>query len=1101
MNKSKVYSLVSTGYKPSYAPYTSKGKQYIILYKNYNDAPQRVILDQYQRAIERFDDYKNLSRRLDEGKTDAYEDMIQRNLKPKNKDVKNYINLILQYKQPEEKAILKFITLDGEIKYMTLTEENKHKYMAYLTDAFEQKKRETYGSDTIDNYIIDGFEKITHEYLAVSDKQKNKADNDSGHYFNATNKTDIDLTQYQIFKEEYFKAIEEKRKQGGKDKFYEEQIKHCIIHTLEAAGIEPVKVQRILSSFEDCFNFPVSKLQKLAEAIDRSIFLYTYDINNDIRCKKYIVENKEPINMGLYKNHYFIINDTKYTKYSIDHYEEIKHMVNFNDIYLILKSGRVMRSKERSKLNSLELIKKMNDLKMFEWSNKTLLNYRVEAITDNVLDIPLDDIENEQKLSDDYKKREPCDIYIADLESIVKDGTHKPFMSGIIKKPKTKEEKKKFKTPWITVSKTPDCTKWFFNMLWYVINNTFPKPKEGEEEKKIEDPVIYFHNLKYDLTIMIKHLCPRSSTKKDGQYYETRIFFAGHYIKLRDSYKMISAPLKKFNKMFQLKNKKEEAINYAYYDYDNLSKKNNVKNYRKGLTKKDKIKFDNIMANNAEQFEYTGKTFNALGFYIYYLKQDVMTLYEGLEKFNSEMFILTKGLNSYDFLTISSLASRYFNSQGCFDGVMMCCGNLRSYLGHAVYGGRVNVQQTIKKIMINEILNDYDANSLYPSAFFRMCEEGTGLSKGKAKVIKEEHKIYENIEKEEYYVVTVEITAINKKQDNPFIQIRNKDGISDYINDLPNGEPIITTIDKITLEDYKKFHEIEFKILKGVYYNEGFNNSIGPECKRLYEERRRIKDENPVMGDLIKLILNSTYGKTISKKSFDKVNYVKADDFENFVYKNYANIKGMIHKINDKFYEITTATIDDSYNFASVGIKCLSFSKRIMNEVMGLASDNGILIYYQDTDSMHLKDCDIPKLEELYRKNYNGKELHGSGLGQFKSDFKFTDENGDDLKYTSVKSIRSCFLGKKAYIDELRGYDKEGIEHIDYHIRLKGVTEAGINYEVKLQKGAMKLYERLAAGEEITFILNPTKEKVMFDFTRNTVITRETGSFERVVSF
>jgi hypothetical protein len=275
---------------------------------------------------------------------------------------------------------------------------------------------------------------------------------------------------------------------------------------------------------------------------------------------------------------------------------------------------------------------------------------------------------------------------------------------------------------------------------------------------------------------------------------------------------------------------------------------------------------------------------------------------------------------------------------------------------------------------------------------------------------------------------------------------------------------------------------------------------IGQECKTLYDERLRIKDDNPVMGDLIKLVLNSSYGKTISKKNFDKINYVKVDDFNNFVYKNYANIKGMMHKINDKLYEITTATIDDSYNFSSVGIKCLSYSKRIMNEVMGLASDNGILIYYQDTDSMHLKDCDIKKLEELYRKNYDNKELHGKGLGQFKSDFKFLDEDGNDLKYKNVKSIRSLFLGKKAYIDELRGYDAEGKEHIDYHIRLKGVTEAGINEKVK-ELGAIKLYEQLASGEEITFVLNPTKHKVMFEFTKNSVHTRETRSFERVVSF
>jgi hypothetical protein len=1091
MNKSKVYSLLSKGYKAQYAPFVSKGRKYIIISKSYSDPSYYVPFNQFEASSYKYDDYKVLSQRLQEGEAESYEEMIKRDMKPKNKDVDKYIDLVHVNKPEGLKAIFKFITLGGEEKYMTLNENNKHIYKTYLKDAFTQDKLETYGSDVIDNFFIEGFKSITHDYIEVDKKTKNMAENRGGHYFNASNKTNIDLTAYQIFNEDHFKAIKEKR-ENEKTRFEEEDIKHCIIHTLEQGGIENVKLKRVMASFDDCFNFPISKLQKLAEAIERTIYLYTYDINGDIRCKKYEVENTEPLKIALHKNHYFIYNDTNYTQYSIEHYEEVKDKKNFNEIYGILKNGRVMRSKKRVKLNSLEAIKKMNDLNMFDWQNKYLLNYRVGATYNNVLDIPLDDIENEQKLNTSKEKKERGDIFIADLESIVKNGDHQPFMSGIIKRGESK--------PHISTSVKPGCNKWFYGMMNYIMDNS------EKDFKKI--PIVYFHNLKYDFTIMLKKLYPRNAIKKDGQYYETTVMHTdfrngkvSRLVKFRDSYKMITAPLSKFNKMFQLKNKKEEALNYRYYDYDNLEKKNSVKKYRKGLSEKDKIKFDKIMSDEkvAKSFEYNGIKFNALSFYKYYLKQDVMTLYEGLEKFNNEMNILTK-LDSYDFLTISSLAFQYFNSQGCFNGVMMCCGNLRSYLSNAVYGGRVNVQKSIKKMLINELLNDYDANSLYAASFNRMCEEEQGLSMGKAKVIKEEHKIYENLEKEEYYVVTIKITAINKKQDNPFIQIKNDEDISDYVNDLPNNEPIITTIDKITLEDYKKFHQIEFEILKGVYYDGGFNNSIGPVCKTLYEERLRIKKENPVMGDLIKLILNSTYGKTIIKKSFDKVNYVKVQDFENFVYKNFANITGMMHKISDKYYEITTSTIDDSYNFASVGIKCLSYSKRIMNEVMGLASDNGILIYYQDTDSMHLKDSDIPRLEELYRKEYKNKELHGVGLGQFKSDFKFLDDEGNDLKYTDVKSIRSCFLGKKAYIDELRGYDAEGKEHIDYHIRLKGVTEAGINEKVN-ELGAMALYEKLAAGEEITFVLNPTKHKVMFDFTKNSVVTRKTRSFTREVSF
>lgn len=1093
MNKSKIYSLLSKGYKAQYEPFTSKGRKYIVISKSFSDPSFYVPYDQFEASTNKFNKYKTLTQELQEGQPRAYEEMINNNIKPENKDVNKYIDLVDEYKPVGQKAVFKFITLDGREKFMTLTNYNKKMYKSYFKSLYESARMATYGSDQIDNYVIDGFKSVSHDYVTIDKKKKIMADNGSGEYFNAVNKTEIDLTEYQIFNEDHFKAIKEKR-ENKKTRFEDEDIKHCIIHTLELCGIEEVKIKRVLATFENCFNFPISKLQILAKAIERTIYLYTYDTNDDIRCKKYIVENTEPVKIALYKNHYFIYNNTKYTEYSIDHYEELKEEKDFNDIYLILESGQRKRSKARSRLNSLEIIKKLNDKNLFDWNNKLLLNYRIGITNNNVLNIPLDDIENEQKLNDKPKEKiERGDIFIADLESIVKDGNHQPFMSAIIKRGE--------KRPYMSTSIKPGCNKWFYGMMKYIMDNSDP------DFKKV--PIVYFHNLKYDLTIMLKKLYPCDSVKKDGQYYETTIRYMDYnngkktrMIKFRDSYKMITAPLAKFNKMFQLKNKKEEAINYRYYDYDNLEKKNSVKKYRNGLSDKNRKIFDKIMSDEkvAKSFEYDGIKFNALAFYKYYLKQDVMTLYEGLEKFNSEMYILTKGLDSYDFLTISSLAFQYFNSRGCFDGVMMCCGNLRSYLSNAVYGGRVNVQQSIKKMIINEILNDYDANSLYPQSFNRMCEEGQGLSMGKAKVIKEEHKIYENIEKEQYYVVTIKITAINKKQDNPFIQIKNEDDISDYINDLPNGEPIITTIDKITLEDYKKFHEIEFEILKGVYYDGGFNNSIGPECKTLYEERLRIKDENPVMGDLIKLILNSTYGKTITKKNFDKINYVKVQDFENFVYKNFANIKGMMERINDKYYEITTATIDDSYNFASVGVKCLSYSKRVMNEVMGLASDNGILIYYQDTDSMHLKDSDIPKLEELYKKHYNGKILHGKGLGQFKSDFKFTDEDGNDLKYKNVKSIRSCFLGKKAYIDELRGYDAEGKEHIDYHIRLKGVTEAGINEKVD-ELGAMELYEKLANGEELTFVLNPTKHKVMFEFTKNSVITRKTRSFTREVSF
>jgi hypothetical protein len=80
--------------------------------------------------------------------------------------------------------------------------------------------------------------------------------------------------------------------------------------------------------------------------------------------------------------------------------------------------------------------------------------------------------------------------------------------------------------------------------------------------------------------------------------------------------------------------------------------------------------------------------------------------------------------------------------------------------------------------------------------------------------------------------------------------------------------------------------------------------------------------------------------------------------------------------------------------------------KRIMNELMCRAENNGIKIYYQDTDSCHRKRSDVPKLCDLYAATYRW-ELIGSSLGQFHSDFVEIDKG-----YESY-ATKSLFVGKK----------------------------------------------------------------------------------------
>ena len=111
-----------------------------------------------------------------------------------------------------------------------------------------------------------------------------------------------------------------------------------------------------------------------------------------------------------------------------------------------------------------------------------------------------------------------------------------------------------------------------------------------------------------------------------------------------------------------------------------------------------------------------------------------------------------------------------------------------------------------------------------------------------------------------------------------------------------------------------------------------------------------------------------------------------------------------------------------------------------MNEVMCLAEDIGIKIFYQDTDSMHIESDKVQLLAVKFQETYN-KELIGKKLGQFHSDFDF---KSDELPY----AIKSIFMGKKAYIDLVRCI-RNGIEFFELHCRLKSIPGDVLNNTAK----------------------------------------------------
>ncbi|KAH7822615.1 putative DNA polymerase type B [Monocercomonoides exilis] len=160
-------------------------------------------------------------------------------------------------------------------------------------------------------------------------------------------------------------------------------------------------------------------------------------------------------------------------------------------------------------------------------------------------------------------------------------------------------------------------------------------------------------------------------------------------------------------------------------------------------------------------------------------------------------------------------------------------------------------------------------------------------------------------------------------------------------------------------------------------------------------------------------------------------------------------------------------------------------SKRIMNEVMCLAHDLNCKIYYQDTDSIHIRVDDLTRLEEAFKIKYN-RDLKGTQLGNFHSDFPLN----------ALYASESYFLGKKIYIDKQVLPENK----TSFMFRMKGIKQSAVEAKAKesdecvheralsdcvdnSNDSLMKLYKCIYKGKTVEFDL--TNGSPCFEFEKD----------------
>ena len=234
-----------------------------------------------------------------------------------------------------------------------------------------------------------------------------------------------------------------------------------------------------------------------------------------------------------------------------------------------------------------------------------------------------------------------------------------------------------------------------------------------------------------------------------------------------------------------------------------------------------------------------------------YCKMDCKVLMDGYEVFRGWM-LEHRELDVDNFITVQSMASSFVLKSGCYDNVYQVSGVIQQFISKCVVGGRVMTNSN-KQYHVKKKIADLDACILYPSAMHYM----DGSLEDKPKVLYD--KSYEFLKQQDGYFVRTKIIKLNKHLDS---KKNEESSVREFINEMENE---IIYIDKVGLEDIITFHEAEFEIIGGYYYDQGRNNTINHVIEDLYNVRLKMKqDKNPAQV-VIKLLMNSMHGKTIIK--------------------------------------------------------------------------------------------------------------------------------------------------------------------------------------------------------------------------------------------
>lgn len=480
-------------------------------------------------------------------------------------------------------------------------------------------------------------------------------------------------------------------------------------------------------------------------------------------------------------------------------------------------------------------------------------------------------------------------------------------------------------------------------------------------EQNKRNAIIYFHNMKFDAYNILYALLTlgyiytddiKQLLIQDSSWYTFRLNYRGISLEFRDSYKLISQPLRSFQKTFGLSIGKSTEDSWK--------------------DRMDEVATVNALLNRTEP-----------GLMEYALL-DVGVLQAGLDKFWE-----LQGGKKASKLTAASLAYSewlrvieehgYRTADGVHHEGFIEEGKKKkltivmdedmpkfihditnyTYRGAVCYPNPDYTNKTLKGIYVY-----IDANSLYPSAMLpsvqgRNCYNQMELTHYYPVGVPVRLKSMptEEIMKDRRYVSFLKLRIKAKIKPDaviPFVSLGRQGRVGKGFNRLYRTNDFlreidetfwVTSIDYRSIQNYYEIEEQEF--IEGIIYtpkntsNDVFNEYIS-KWRKIKEQAAR--EKNAGLKQLAKIMLNSLYGK-----------FAQSID----------NVETFFEFGENGSLTVSEGSFDGKTSLKNMGIAAMitSYAREILLDVANLLSPNEFL--YCDTDSIIMTESGWRKIREV----------------------------------------------------------------------------------------------------------------------------------------